>query len=219
MSIEEIYSLILDKMNQLGTNFSQEVTAFKAMAALDQAQNYWYDERLRLQELTRTIQRELQHLIITEPVSGDSTGDVIAVTLPKEYYHFSLVMLKPTACTSTFDSVLIEHANVGSFLRTDTTRPSLMWEQSFCTVGSNRLMIYVDFPVEGIELSYYRKLIKPDIATDYKHLDGRATQNITLDFEGSSLYEIIEIACLILSGNFNDNFKVTFRDKLVKEFR
>lgn len=203
----------------MGSNFAQEVTAFKAMAALDQAQNYWYDERLRLQELTKTIQRELQHLIVPVKLSGDSTGEVIATSLPKDYYHFSLVMLKPTACKNKFESVLIEYANVGSYLKTDTTRPSLMWEQSFCTIASNKLIIYVDFDVEEIDLFYYRKLTRPDMATDYKHLDGTPTKNVTIDFEGSSLYEIIEIACLILSGNFNDNFKVTFRDKLIKEFK
>ncbi len=219
MIIKEIHSIILDKMNHLGSNFKQDVTAHKAMRALDQAQRFWYDERLKVQEITKTVQRELQSFLVTEEVSGDQKSGYISVELPENYYHHSLVLLKPTGCNNIFPSTLKEQSNIGTLLQTDTTKPSLAWEQSFCVIASNKLDVYIDFVPEWVKFSYYRKLVTPDLETQYKHLDGTATTDVTLDMEGSSVYEIIEIACLILSGNFDDQFKVQFRNKLIKEYK
>ncbi len=219
MLITEVYSIILDKMNNLGSNFNQSVSANKAMVALDQAQYFWYDERLKVQEITKTVQRELQSFLVTKEVSGDVKKGYITVELPDNYYHHSLVLLKPISCNNIFPSTLKEQSNIGVLLQTDTTKPSLLWEQSFCTIASNKLDIYLDFTPEWIKFSYYKKLTKPDLQTDYKHLDGNKTTNVDLEMENSSLFEIIEIACLILSGNFNDQFKVQFRDKLIKEYK
>lgn len=219
MLITEVYSIILDKMNNLGSNFNQSISANKAMVALDQAQYFWYDERLKVQEITKTVQRELQSFLVTKEVSGDVKKGYITVELPDNYYHHSLVLLKPISCNNIFPSTLKEQSNIGVLLQTDTTKPSLLWEQSFCTIASNKLDIYLDFTPEWIKFSYYKKLTKPDLQTDYKHLDGNKTTNVDLEMENSSLFEIIEIACLILSGNFNDQFKVQFRDKLIKEYK
>lgn len=219
MLITEVYSIILDKMNNLGSNFNQSISANKAMVALDQAQYFWYDERLKVQEITKTVQRELQSFLVTKEVIGDVKKGYITIELPDNYYHHSLVLLKPISCNNIFPSTLKEQSNIGVLLQTDTTKPSLLWEQSFCTIASNKLDIYLDFTPEWIKFSYYKKLTKPDLQTDYKHLDGNKTTNVDLEMENSSLFEIIEIACLILSGNFNDQFKVQFRDKLIKEYK
>lgn len=219
MLITEVYSIILDKMNNLGSNFNQSISANKAMVALDQAQYFWYDERLKVQEITKTVQRELQSFLVTKEVIGDVKKGYITIELPDNYYHHSLVLLKPISCNNIFPSTLKEQSNIGVLLQTDTTKPSLLWEQSFCTIAANKLDIYLDFTPEWIKFSYYKKLTKPDLQTDYKHLDGNKTTNVDLEMENSSLFEIIEIACLILSGNFNDQFKVQFRDKLIKEYK
>ena len=219
MLITEVYSIILDKMNNLGSNFNQSISANKAMVALNQAQYFWYDERLKVQEITKTVQRELQSFLVTKEVIGDVKKGYITIELPDNYYHHSLVLLKPISCNNIFPSTLKEQSNIGVLLQTDTTKPSLLWEQSFCTIAANKLDIYLDFTPEWIKFSYYKKLTKPDIQTDYKHLDGNKTTNVDLEMENSSLFEIIEIACLILSGNFNDQFKVQFRDKLIKEYK
>ena len=219
MLITEVYSIILDKMNNLGSNFNQSISANKAMVALDQAQYFWYDERLKVQEITKTVQRELQSFLVTKEVIGDVKKGYITIELPDNYYHHSLVLLKPISCNNIFPSTLKEQSNIGVLLQTDTTKPSLLWEQSFCTIAANKLDIYLDFTPEWIKFSYYKKLTKPDLQTDYKHLDGNKTTNVDLEMENSSLFEIIEIPCLILSGNFNDQFKVQFRDKLIKEYK
>lgn len=219
MLITEVYSIILDKMNNLGSNFNQSISANKAMVALNQAQYFWYDERLKVQEITKTVQRELQSFLVTKEVIGDVKKGYITIELPDNYYHHSLVLLKPISCNNIFPSTLKEQSNIGVLLQTDTTKPSLLWEQSFCTIAANKLDIYLDFTPEWIKFSYYKKLTKPDLQTDYKHLDGNKTTNVDLEMENSSLFEIIEIACLILSGNFNDQFKVQFRDKLIKEYK
>jgi len=206
-------------MNNLGSNFNQSISANKAMVALNQAQYFWYDERLKVQEITKTVQRELQSFLVTKEVIGDVKKGYITIELPDNYYHHSLVLLKPISCNNIFPSTLKEQSNIGVLLQTDTTKPSLLWEQSFCTIAANKLDIYLDFTPEWIKFSYYKKLTKPDLQTDYKHLDGNKTTNVDLEMENSSLFEIIEIACLILSGNFNDQFKVQFRDKLIKEYK
>lgn len=219
MVINEIYTVLLDKLNHLGSNFKQDIPAHKAMSALDQAQLFWYDERLKIVDSTKTVLGELQHLIGTKELTTEKYKGYISTNLPEDYYQFSNLLLYKDSCDLVFSSDLIEYGNLGAYLETDTTRPSLIWEQSFCTIHNNVLDIYVDFIPDKAKLAYFKKLISPDMETGYTHLDGSPTENITLNFEGSSLYEIIEIAAMILAGNFNDTTKLQIRDKLIKEYK
>lgn len=219
MVIKEIYTLLLDKLNHLGSNFKQDIPAHKAMSALDQAQLFWYDERLKIVDSTKIVLGELQHLVDTKELITEKHTGYITASLPLEYYQFSNLLLYKTSCDLVFSSDLIEYGNLGSYLESDTTRPSLMWEQSFCTINNNKIDIYVDFIPDKVKFAYFKKLVSPDMETGYAHLDGSPTKDITLNFEGSSLYEIIEIAALILAGNFNDATKLQIRDKIIKEYK
>lgn len=219
MVIKEIYTLLLDKLNHLGSNFKQDIPAHKAMSALDQAQLFWYDERLKIVDSTKIVLGELQHLIETVELITEKNKGYVSSSLPQDYYQFSSLLLYKTSCDLVFSSDLIEYGNLGAYLESDTTKPSLIWEQSFCTIHNNILDVYVDFIPDKIKFAYFKKLVAPDIETGYTHPDGTPTKDVTLNFEGSSLYEIVEIAAMILAGNFNDTTKFQIRDKLIKEYK
>ena len=221
MLIKDVHLAIKQKLNKLSTNYGQEVTALAINSAINQAQYHWLDIRLKQEELNDTIQRELQHLIQTKPldfkiVSKDLFYEY-SVELPEDYYHYSNLKVKISDCIHLY-SFLVENSNINSYLSNDSTRPDNDWEQSLITFKDNKLYLYTESAIESATLDYYKKPAKVDLKTQYKHLDGSPTQDVDLEFEDSSAYEIIDLATLLLAGNINDPNRIQSQSNLVQTF-
>lgn len=208
MKIKEAYLILLDKLNALGTNYSQKIVPHVAMRSMNEAIGYWYDDRLRLVEGNETLQRELQSLIRTEKLKISEFADMYnAYLLPEDFYSISKVNLKASndCCEANLVSFLKENKNIELLYANGLSTPDFEFEQTFHTLKTGQIFIYKkDFKILEVNLDYYKTIPEVDMATNYSHFDGTASKDVDLIFDGSSAYEIIEITAKLLAGNLQD---------------
>lgn len=208
MKIQEAYLILLDKLNALGTNYSQKIVPHVAMRSMNEAIGYWYDDRLRLVEANETIQRELQSLIKTKRVGlSEFSERYNAYLLPNDFYSISKVSLKASndCCEANLVSTLKENKNIEILYTNGLSTPDFEFEQTFHTLKTGQIFVYKkDFRILEVNLDYYKKIPEVDMATNYLHFDGTPSKDIDLILEGSSAYEIIEITAKLLAGNLQD---------------
>jgi hypothetical protein len=226
MDIQVAYLYLTDKLNKLSTNFNQNLPPHVAVRAINEAQYYWLDERLKVEEMNKTIQRELQFLLVKqEPVLFADDPLYTEYTLPANYYHPSLldVTVRTPDCTFNVENDFIENANVNTFLADEMTKPDYKWEQIFSTFRDNKLAIYKDttpdYTIDKVVFHYYRKPAQVDIASGHKNVDGLFAVDVDLEFPESSCYEILDIAAKIIAGSTNDQARVQYNHQLTQEYK
>jgi hypothetical protein len=207
MNIKECYISLLDKCNKLSTNTNTKIEYHVAVRAINEAQSYWYDIRLKKVENDTTIQRELYHLLRTQKLNiNNSFKEYNTYTLPENYYHISQVKAigKSNSCELPLDVFLTENTNINELYLNDQFAPSLEWQQTLATFREQDLIVYHNNFKLDIEIDYYKKLSKVDIKSNYIHIDGTESSDIDLEFEGSSAYEILNLAAMLITGNVSD---------------
>jgi len=229
MNIKTCHLYLTDKLNKLSSNFNQNLPFHSTVRAINEAMYYWLDERLKVEERDKTIQRELQFLIINKELSPVLIEDKFnEYDIPEDYYHPSLLTVdaRLDQCFICIHCNLIENANVSMLLNDEVTRPDYDWEQCFYTIRNNRIAIYKDsditknnYDLDKIVLYYYRKPINVNMASN--HLDelGILTTDVDLEFPESSSYEILDIAAKILAGNINDQGRFQYNSQLTQEYK
>jgi hypothetical protein len=221
MKPHECILILKDKLNKLNTNFSADLQHHTAVRVINESISYWYDERLRLEDATKVRQREIQHLIKSEILSViENTVLYNAYNLPFDFLQVSLINTEVSnACSLNLVTFLIENSNVGIYLNDEMSKPDYDWEQTFATLRNNKLVIYKD-TLENliVTLHYYKKVNKFDIV-GYTHLDNTLSTNVDLEFEGSSAYEILDIAAKIIAGNINDIGRTQHNQALSSEYK
>jgi len=197
-----------------------------AVRAINEAQYYWLDERLKLEEMNKTVQRELQFLIEKEePLLFESTTNYNEYHLPDNYYHPSLLEIEANldGCLVGIENDFIENANVSVYLHDEMTRPDYAWEQTFSTFRNNKLAVYKDttpgYDISKIVFHYYRRPVLVDMASSHVNVDGVLSTDIDLEFSESASYEILDIAAKILAGNINDRGRFQYNQSLSQEYK
>lgn len=226
MNIKLCYLYLTDKLNKLSSNYSQYLNTPAVVRAINEAQYYWMDERLKIEESTKTVQRELQFLIVQySPELISSQPLYNEYKLADNYYHPSLleISVRTPNCTFFVENDFIENANISTYLQDEMTKPDYDWEQIFSTIRSDKLVVYKDtkpnYDIDNIVFYYYRRPNLVDIATGHKGLDGNLTKDIDLEFSESASYEILDIAAKIIAGNINDQIRFQYNSQLTQEFK
>ena len=226
MNIKTAYLYLVDKLNKLSSNFSQNLPYQVAARAINEAQYYWLDERLKTEEINKTVQRETQFLVVPSiPLVDSETDSYIEYKLPDDYYHYSMldVVAINGSCKFTLNVNLIENSNVSTYLQDEMTKPDYDWEQSFCTVRHGKLAFYKDqtpnYGIDSLVLFYYRKPKLVDIASGHLNETGLLSTDVDLEFSESSSYEILNIAAKILAGNINDQGRFQYNEQLSQEYK
>ena len=226
MNIKLAYLYLTDKLNKLSSNFNQNLAYHVAVRAINEAQYYWLDERLKAEEVNKTVQRELQFLLQkVEPSLFAEESKFNEYSLPQDYYHPSLldITVSLDGCELSVDNDFIENANVSTYLQDEMTRPDYAWEQIFSTFRDNKLAVYKDttpgYEITKIVLHYYRRPVIVDMASGHVNVDGTLSQDIDLEFAESASYEILDIAAKILAGNINDQGRFQYNHQLTQEYK
>ena len=220
MKIKEAYQILTDKLNKSSTNFGQMIEYHVAVRAINEAQSYWYDTRLKVAESNLNIQRELQSFIKQAILNKvEITNHYIAYELPDDYYLINQIIVTAYKknCILQLDTFFTENANSEElFLNADFT-PDFEWQQTLATIKNNHLIVFKkDFEID-VKVDYFKQLRGVDIASDYIHLNNEASVDIDLEFEGSNAYEILTIAAQIISGNNSDPV-YQIHNNTIKEF-
>ncbi len=208
MKIKEAYIELLDKCNKLSSNANTKLEVHVAIRAINEAQRYWYDIRLKKSESDLTVQRELQHLIKTKTLNLDTEQkDYNVYTLPSDYYHINQlkVLAKKSNCEHYLDTFFTENANTQELFLNEQFTPDFEWQQTIASIKNDLILIYKkDFDIT-VELDYFKKLRQVDMKSNYVHIDGTASTDIDLEFEGSSADEILNIAAMLITGNTSNS--------------
>jgi hypothetical protein len=127
--------------------------------------------------------------------------------IPDDYLYFKRMSIKgikdccpPRALTVYLD----ETADVDNLLSDEFKKPSYEWEETFCTMQSNKIRIYTnnEFELDDAVLTYYRKprpiqfLGCIDISTGVA-----AAADVTCEFKDDVTELMIDGAVAILAGD------------------
>lgn len=207
MNIREAFEIIVEKCNRLGTNSGELLKTHTVIRAINEAQNYWYDIRLKKAEMDITVQRELQSLLYSSKLISNSIESTFnTYILPDDYYHPNQIIVTATRgdCVLVMDTFLTENFNSTELYLNDAFSPDFEWQQTLATFKGNTLVVYKkDFDL-SVSIDYYSKLIDVDINSGYVHVDGSPSKDVDLQFDGSNAYEILTLASMLITGNNAD---------------
>jgi hypothetical protein len=208
MNIREVYLRLRDGLNKLSTNNEQDIPEYAAVYALNKAQLEFLDNNYYKFEKNQMITEAIrQFLVSTGPLSPTSvTNDYNELKLPDNYVYYVNSSSKVGECDVNMHHNLREEYNINDLLRDSMNMPSLEWEETICTLFGDSLRVYTSgkFNISSITLNYIREPRMCNIDDGYTDLDGNRTADVDLEWTGSSLEDIIDIAVSILAGNIND---------------
>ena len=102
---------------------------------------------------------------------------------------------------------MVPEGDINRLLVDEFWKPSLEWGETLCTLQNKTLKIYTDnFTVITVKLVYYRKPVLINIGTGFTDINGTPTTNVDPEFQNSSLIEILNATCVILSGDTSDQW-------------
>ncbi len=205
MRLLEGYLYVLQKLNKLTTNSNQKIAKYHFVQSFNRAQYTWLDFKLRQEEANETIQRQLRQLLTQgENLKLKSKKDIYSLyELPLNYYHTSNIIGYSNGCKVDISEV--EEGNAASLWFNDMSAPSLEFEQSFASFESKYLKVYKkNFEFTKVNLTYYRRPNKVDLASGFINADGNESKNIDTEWEDSNLYEILDIVVKDISLDIMD---------------
>ena len=206
MTIKECYLYVLDRLNNNTTNSNQEITGHSFIRTMRAATYLWVDQRITNQEVTAKVQQELQRLVVTKKLTGQKKDGFYRFVLPSNFYHRINFRVAATStvhnCESMLEGVLVESANLASYLNGDDTRPNFEFEQTIVTIEGDHINVYYrDFTVDHLLLTYYRKPVSVNMATGFHDENNIPTVDVNPEFDDSDVYEILNLTALMIAGD------------------
>lgn len=204
MNVQECYLYVQDRLNSLSTNKGDNIPKHVFVRAFNSAQDVWVEDRYKLNSINTLRDDELQPILVSTFLSGLKKDSYWEFDLPTNYYHFKRAIGNTPCPVYIYKK---KEDEVNRLLSDDNWKPSLEWEETFCTILSNKIRVYGDFNIDNIEFFYYRKPKLINMEDGYSNFDGEVNTDINPEFENSSLIEILNMTCLILSSDISDQFR------------
>ena len=207
MTVQECYKYIQDRLNKLSTNFGDNIPKHTFVLAFNTVQIQWAEDRVKLSETNIIRTDEIQQLLkTTTPLPPSKTGEnYYEIPLPEDYFHYKRSV---SFVPCEIRNILKKEGDINTLLRDDFWKPSIEWGETLCTVIGNSLRVYVDsFDIDQIELVYYRYPKNINMSDGFSDVNGISTTDINPEFKGSSLVEILNGTCELLSADTADQWR------------
>jgi hypothetical protein len=206
MTVNTAYQFIKDRLNKNNSGENQGISKRQFVWAFNMAQLFWFDQRLKADSVDKIRQQELQQFVeqVCLVPSESKTRNFVTIQLPSDYYYYIRSYGEAKDCDNVnIYASLVEEGNVSALLSDEFSRPSLEWEETFSTVASDKLRFYTggEFNVSQVVLDYYRcpkEIDMEDIVDVVVH------SNVDPEISKSSIYEVLNLTALILSGDIGD---------------
>lgn len=215
MTVKECYQFVENRLNKLGTNANDNIEKFQFVEAFNTAQYLWAEARCKLNETNIIRVDEVQQLL--KPFSGKpkKTGsNYYELDLPSDYFHYNRSV---SYVPCEIKNHLKKEANINRLLQDEFWKPSVEWGETICTIGNNKLRVYVDnFSISKIDLQYYRTPIKINMKDGYNDVNNEMTEDIDPEFQNVSLIEILNLTCQILAADNSDQWNYQTLSNLVQ---
>lgn len=205
MTALESYQFVQNRLNRLSTNYGDNIPKYQFVEAFNAAQLHWCEDRFKIDQTNITRKDEIQRLIVDTNIKQlVSKDNYYELDLPEDYLHY-IRSISLTPCPVY--NFLKKEGDINRLLLDEFWKPSLEWQETICTIKDSKLRIYVDnFTIESVNLIYYRFPIPINLSTGYNDVNGTATFNQDPEFKGSSLLEILNLTCQLISGDTSDQW-------------
>lgn len=210
MHIEDIYQIVSDRLNKGSSGHNQKISKRLFVMTFNKAQLHWMEERMKVDEINQVRQTELQQFI-TETCLVPSKGknkEYLFIDTPDDFFHYKRVEgLICGECEHTVYAYPREEGNVNRLLQDRFSNPNLYWQETFFTIGDNKIKFYTDnkFNCKQLLLIYYRCPREVD-CEGIQYAD-RVGVNVNSELDKINLQEVIDITVQILSGDIGDQFR------------
>lgn len=207
MNIETIYLKVQDRLNSLSTGEEQKISKRQFVYAFNKMQLHWLEDQIRFESIDKINQDRIQPFLKEYSSIPVTTGKkYITINLPEDYFHYSRVEgTNCGSCNTCVHAYPRNESSAGRLLQDSFQSPSLEWEETFFTLGDNKVRFYTDkkFNCDKITLYYYRCLKEVDME-GIIHTDGRKGTNINSELTKTSLEQVITYVVELLSGDIMD---------------
>jgi hypothetical protein len=205
ITIEQARERYLTKAEKNGTNDGITTDNYRFCLLFNEAQNKFITLHLQNRGIddVRYIQK---FLVLDKKIPYTSiTEDKYDFNLPEDYFDYSDVRAIATkgGCTRKISCVEIQTENLNEILQSEFNKPSFEYEETVCTVNSDKLSIYTDgFTVSNILLNYYRypnqiKLIEEE------NPESDFDNSLPIEWDDKSLDDIISL--MVFNFDINEN--------------
>lgn len=204
MNITDCYLYVQDRLNKLSSNNSQNIQFPQFVRAFNTSQLQWVEDRIKINETSNLRTDEISQLLTSVKLKTSTKDNYYEASKPSNYFHFK--RLYGTPCNVNI--IPVREGDVNNLLKSSNWKPSLEWEETFATFVGDKIRVYKDetFSLTGIYLVYFRYPIEVDIQ-GYTKYDNTISTNIDPEFQGSSLVEILDMTCLLLASDINDQLR------------
>lgn len=207
MTVNNAYQFIKDRLNKNNSGQNQGISQRQFVWAFNMAQYFWFDQRVKADNMDKVRQNELQQFIadICLTPSLNEKKMFYTINLPENYYYYekAYAYAFKGECEHIIYGDPVEEGNVSKLLEDCFQEPSFEWQESFYTIGNDKLRFYHKdkFQIKEIILTYYRCPIEIDME---EIIDESPHSNINSELTKSSLYEVLNLTALIISGDIGD---------------
>lgn len=156
---------------------------------------------------------DLQMLINHEPKPMTVTkkdGYYLTEALPEDYLKYirTTCLAKTNKCDKKELFIYLqEESNLNTLLNNDLVNPSFEWGETIGTVAGDRIKVFTQdkFDINKVFLTYLKFPKNIDIA-GYIKQDGTPSTNINPELPDDIIEMSIDEACMILSGDLQNQF-------------
>ena len=206
---------IYERLNKLASFDYDNIECWQIVEAFNKAQLDWIRRQIHINpnhtdsdESSKMQIDDVQNLLLTSDILANKQDRYYETELlPDDYLYFKRVSIKGVkdCCPARhFVVYLDETADVDNLLGDDFKKPSWEWEETFCTMQSNRIRIYTnnEFEITDPQLTYYRKPRKVQFLGCVDPSTGVAsTVDVTCEFKDDVAELLVEGAVAILAGD------------------
>lgn len=206
MTVKDCYQYVQNRLNKGGTNANDNIEKFQFVEAFNTMQVLWVESRFKLTETNITRTDEIQQLLKTVVLKPKKTGsNYYELSLPQDYLHYKRSV---SFVPCEIKNLLQKEGDINTLLQDEFWKPSIEWEETICTIAGNKLRIYVDdFSIKSVELHYFRTPVNINMEDNgFADVNGNPTVDINPEFQNSSLIEILNLTCQLLSSDNTDQW-------------
>ena len=205
MKVRIVYKNVKDRLNKGSTDYNQNISERQFVFAFNKMQMYWLNRKIKVDEANQDIQESIQEFIEEIEFTPTNKSEYSTIDLPDDYFRYKRVKgIKCGDCDTVVYAYPREEKNVNRLLSDSTQNPSLEWEETFFTLGNNKIKFYTDskFSCSKLLLVYYRCPTPIDMK-EIKYEDRQGT-DIDPEMDKIELEEIIDLTVQLLSGDISD---------------
>ena len=206
---------IYERLNKLASFDYDNIECWQIVEAFNKAQLDWIRRQIHINpnhtdsdESSKMQIDDVQNILLTADILANKQDRYYETELlPDDYLYFKRVSIKGVkdCCPARrFVVYLDETADVDNLLGDDFKKPSWEWEETFCTMQSNRIRIYTnnEFEITDPQLTYYRRPRKVQFLGCVDPSTGVAsTVDVTCEFKDDVAELLVEGAVAILAGD------------------